>query len=42
VHIGRNLGTKPAVLYLTYVDPVGSALSVASDDPGCGDGGSAR
>jgi quercetin dioxygenase-like cupin family protein len=37
VHIGRNLGTEPVELYLTYVHPVGSALSVAAPDPGCGD-----
>lgn len=37
VHIGRNLGTGPAELYLTYVNPVGSELSVAAADPGCAD-----
>ncbi|MGH3980625.1 MAG: cupin domain-containing protein [Pseudonocardiaceae bacterium] len=36
VHIGRNLGTEPAELYVTYVNPIGSPLSVDAPDPGCG------
>jgi quercetin dioxygenase-like cupin family protein len=39
VHLGRNLGTEPVELYLTYLDPVGSALAVDAADPGCGDSG---
>jgi len=35
VHIGRNLGTEPVVLYVTYVLPEGSPLSVDAPDPGC-------
>lgn len=37
VHIGRNLGTGPAEVYVTYVNPVGSPLSVDAPDPGCGE-----
>lgn len=37
VHIGRNLGTEPVELYVTYVNPVGSPLSVDAPDPGCTD-----
>lgn len=35
VHIGRNLGTEPVELYVTYVNPIGSPLSVDAPDPGC-------
>ena len=35
VHIGRNLGAAPVELYVTYVNPIGSELSVSSVDPGC-------
>ncbi|GAA0674651.1 cupin domain-containing protein [Kitasatospora atroaurantiaca] len=35
VHIGRNLGTEPVVLYVTYLVPEGSPLSVDAPDPGC-------
>ena len=35
VHIGRNLGTEPVVLYVAYVLPTGSPLSLDADDPGC-------
>lgn len=35
VHIGRNLGTTPVVLYVLYVDPAGSPLSEDSPNPGC-------
>ncbi|GGZ43417.1 cupin [Streptomyces inusitatus] len=34
-HNGRNLGTEPVVLYLTYVLPKGSPLSVNVDAPSC-------
>ncbi|HSV67271.1 MAG TPA: cupin domain-containing protein [Mycobacteriales bacterium] len=37
VHVGRNLGTEPVELYVTYVNPVGSPLSVDAPDPGCDD-----
>jgi quercetin dioxygenase-like cupin family protein len=37
VHIGRNLGTEPAELYLTYVIAVGDELSVDAPAPGCAD-----
>jgi quercetin dioxygenase-like cupin family protein len=35
VHIGRNLGTEPVVLYVAYVLPTGSPLALDADDPGC-------
>jgi quercetin dioxygenase-like cupin family protein len=35
VHIGRNLGTEPVVLYVTYLLPEGAPLSVDAPDPGC-------
>jgi quercetin dioxygenase-like cupin family protein len=35
VHIGRNLGTVPVVLYVTYLLPEGAPLSVDAPDPGC-------
>ncbi|MDX6315290.1 MAG: hypothetical protein QOF84_6092 [Streptomyces sp.] len=36
VHVGRNLGTVPVVLYVTYILPEGAPLSVDAPDPGCG------
>jgi quercetin dioxygenase-like cupin family protein len=35
VHIGRNLGTTPLVMWVLYIDPAGSPLSVDAPDPGC-------
>ncbi|WP_455361084.1 cupin domain-containing protein [Streptomyces sp. SYSU K21746] len=35
VHIGRNLGTEPVVLYVTYMLPEGSPLSVDAEAPEC-------
>ncbi|MDJ0346914.1 cupin domain-containing protein [Streptomyces sp. H10-C2] len=35
VHNGRNLGTVPVVLYVTYLVPEGAPLSVDAPDPGC-------
>ncbi|NGO77017.1 cupin domain-containing protein [Streptomyces sp. YC504] len=35
VHIGRNLGTTPVVLYVTYLLPEGSPLSMDAPDPDC-------
>ncbi|MCZ4121200.1 cupin domain-containing protein [Streptomyces sp. H39-S7] len=35
VHTGRNLGTVPVVLYVTYLVPEGAPLSVDAADPGC-------
>ncbi|MBC9717057.1 cupin domain-containing protein [Streptomyces sp. TRM66268-LWL] len=35
IHIGRNLGTTPVVLYVTYLLPEGSPLSLDAPDPGC-------
>ncbi len=34
-HIGRNLGSEPVVLYVTYMLPAGSPLSVDADAPAC-------
>ncbi|MEI8409900.1 MULTISPECIES: cupin domain-containing protein [unclassified Kribbella] len=35
VHIGRNLGSKPLVLEVLYVNPAGSPLSEDAPNPGC-------
>lgn len=37
-HVGRNLGSTPVVLYVTYMLPAGSPLSVDSDAPACAAG----
>ncbi|MET9517240.1 cupin domain-containing protein [Streptomyces sp. NPDC002994] len=37
-HIGRNLGSEPVVLYVTYMLPAGSPLSVDADAPACAAG----
>ncbi|MGH3928093.1 MAG: cupin, partial [Pseudonocardiaceae bacterium] len=34
-HIGRNPGTEPVELYVTYVIPAGAPLSIDAADPGC-------
>ncbi|MFE7132031.1 cupin domain-containing protein [Streptomyces sp. NPDC057638] len=36
-HVGRNLGTEPVVLYLTYLLPQGSPLAVDVEAPPCAD-----
>ena len=36
VHVGRNLGTEPVVLYVAYVLPAGRPFSEEAADPGCG------
>lgn len=36
VHIGRNLGPDPLVLWVDYIQPAGAPLSVDVPDPGCG------
>jgi quercetin dioxygenase-like cupin family protein len=35
VHIGRNLGTTPLVLEVTYIDPAGAPTSDSVPNPGC-------
>ncbi|WP_243766995.1 cupin domain-containing protein [Streptomyces sp. GC420] len=35
VHIGRNLGTEPVELYVTYLVPEGSPLAIDADAPEC-------
>ncbi|MDQ4011818.1 MAG: cupin domain-containing protein [Actinomycetota bacterium] len=34
-HSGRNLGAEPVELYVTYVIPAGTPLSIDATDPGC-------
>jgi quercetin dioxygenase-like cupin family protein len=36
VHIGRNLGPDPVVLWVDYIEPAGSPQAVDVPDPGCG------
>jgi quercetin dioxygenase-like cupin family protein len=36
VHIGRNLGPVPVVLWVDYIEPAGSPQAVDVPDPGCG------
>ncbi|MFI5611776.1 cupin domain-containing protein [Amycolatopsis sp. NPDC051903] len=36
VHLGRNLGTEPAVIIGLAVLPHGAALGAPAADPGCG------
>lgn len=36
IHVGRNLGTEPLVMWVNYVAPAGTALAVEVPDPGCG------
>src|ERR1700712_724431 len=35
VHVGRNLGPDPLVMWITYIEPAGGPLSVDAPDPGC-------
>jgi quercetin dioxygenase-like cupin family protein len=36
VHIGRNLGPDPLVMWVDYIQPAGTPLAVDVPDPGCG------
>lgn len=36
VHTARNLGTTPAILEVTYIDPAGAPTSDSAPNPGCG------
>jgi hypothetical protein len=36
VHIGRNLEPIPLVMWVVYIEPAGTPLSVDATDPGCG------
>jgi len=36
VHVGRNLGPVPVVLWIDYIEKAGAPLSVDVPDPGCG------
>jgi quercetin dioxygenase-like cupin family protein len=35
VHVGRNLGPDPLVMWITYIEPAGGPLTVDAPDPGC-------
>lgn len=35
VHVGRNLGSEPVVLYVTYLLPKGAPLSIDEPAPAC-------
>lgn len=35
VHIGRNLGPDPLVMWVVYIDDAGAPLSVDAPNPGC-------
>jgi quercetin dioxygenase-like cupin family protein len=35
VHIGRNLGTAPVVLEVTYIDAAGAPTADSAPNPGC-------
>ena len=35
VHVGRNLGTEPLVMWVVYIDSAGDPLSVDAPNPGC-------
>ena len=35
VHIGRNLGPDPLVLWIDYIEPAGTPLAVDAPNPGC-------
>ncbi len=35
VHIGRNLGQDPVVMWVVYIDDAGDPLSVDVPNPGC-------
>jgi hypothetical protein len=36
VHIGRNLSPVPLKMWVLYIQPTGTPLSVDAPDPGCG------
>lgn len=36
VHLGRNLGNEPLVMWVTYIAPTGTPPAVDVPDPGCG------
>jgi quercetin dioxygenase-like cupin family protein len=36
VHVGRNLGPTPLVMWVMYIEPAGTPLAVEVPDPGCG------
>ncbi|MGE2721345.1 cupin [Mycolicibacterium celeriflavum] len=36
VHIGRNLGPTPLVMWVLFIKPAGTPLAVDMPDPGCG------
>ena len=36
VHVGRNLGPGPLVMWVDYIQPAGTPFAVDAPDPGCG------
>ena len=36
VHIGRNLGPVPLVMWVVYIQPAGTPLAIDVPNPGCG------
>ncbi len=36
VHLGRNLGNEPLVMWVSYIAPTGTPAAVDVPDPGCG------
>ena len=36
VHVGRNLGAEPLVMWVSYVAPAGTPAAVSVPDPSCG------
>lgn len=35
VHVGRNLGSEPVVMWVLYINPVSTPLAVEAPNPGC-------
>jgi len=35
VHVGRNLGSEPVVMWVLYIDDAGAPLAVDAPNPGC-------
>ncbi|TQR84747.1 cupin domain-containing protein [Mycobacterium hodleri] len=35
VHVGRNLGFEPVVMWVLYIDDAGAPLAVDAPNPGC-------
>lgn len=35
VHVGRNLGADPVVMWVVYINPTGDPLAIDAPNPGC-------